>query len=82
VGVPDKQGRKEILQIHTRGMPLEPDYDKKSVLRVLNELKRKSSFEKAKLDEIIKKVEGAKDENEIKEILKDDGEIYKEVRHR
>ncbi|HIH73560.1 MAG TPA: CDC48 family AAA ATPase [Thermococcaceae archaeon] len=82
VGVPDKQGRKEILQIHTRGMPLEPDYDKKSVLRVLNELKRKSSFEKAKLDEIIKKVEGAKDENEIKEILKEDGEIYKEVRHR
>jgi len=82
VGVPDKQGRKEILQIHTRGMPLEPDYDKKSVLKVLNELKRKSSFEEAKLEEIIKKVESAKDENEIKEILKDDGEIYKEVRHR
>ncbi|ALV63161.1 Cell division protein FtsH [Thermococcus sp. 2319x1] len=82
VGVPDKQGRKEILQIHTRGMPLEPDYDKKSVLRVLSELKRKFSLEGAKLDEIIKKVEGAKDENEIKEILKEDGEIYKEVRHR
>ncbi|WP_175059667.1 CDC48 family AAA ATPase [Thermococcus sp. 2319x1] len=82
VGVPDKQGRKEILQIHTRGMPIEPEYDKKSVLRVLSELKRKFSLEGAKLDEIIKKVEGAKDENEIKEILKEDGEIYKEVRHR
>ena len=25
VGVPDEEGRHEILQIHTRGMPLEPD---------------------------------------------------------
>ncbi|MDK2983941.1 MAG: transitional endoplasmic reticulum ATPase [Thermococcaceae archaeon] len=50
--------------------------------REIEELKRKSSFEEAKLEEIIKKVESAKDENEIKEILKDDGEIYKEVRHR
>ncbi len=25
IGVPDKKGRKEILQIHTRGMPLEKD---------------------------------------------------------
>ncbi len=25
IGVPDKRGRKEILQIHTRGMPLEKD---------------------------------------------------------
>ncbi|USS41418.1 CDC48 family AAA ATPase [Thermococcus aggregans] len=82
VGVPDKQGRKEILQIHTRGMPIEPDYDKKSVLRVLKELKRKSSFDREKLDEIIKKVEKAKDENEIKAILKEDGEVYKEVKHR
>ncbi len=27
VGVPDKRGRKEILGIHTRGMPLEPAVD-------------------------------------------------------
>jgi len=27
VGVPDKEGRKEILQVHTRGMPLEDDID-------------------------------------------------------
>ncbi|MHA1649724.1 MAG: AAA family ATPase, partial [Candidatus Helarchaeota archaeon] len=25
IGIPDKRGRKEILQIHTRGMPLAPD---------------------------------------------------------
>ena len=27
IGVPDKEGRLEILQIHTRGMPLEKDVD-------------------------------------------------------
>ncbi len=27
IGVPDKAGRKEILQIHTRGMPLDEDVD-------------------------------------------------------
>ncbi len=27
IGVPDKEGRKEVLQIHTRGMPLEEDVD-------------------------------------------------------
>ncbi|MBM3282297.1 MAG: CDC48 family AAA ATPase, partial [Candidatus Diapherotrites archaeon] len=27
IGVPDKDGRKEILQIHTRGMPLSKDVD-------------------------------------------------------
>jgi transitional endoplasmic reticulum ATPase len=27
VGVPDEQGRDEILEIHTRGMPLAPDVD-------------------------------------------------------
>ncbi len=27
VGVPDRKGRKEILQIHTRGMPLDEDVD-------------------------------------------------------
>ncbi|MFQ5891511.1 MAG: CDC48 family AAA ATPase [Candidatus Methanofastidiosia archaeon] len=27
IGVPDKKGRKEILQIHTRGMPLTDDVD-------------------------------------------------------
>ena len=27
IGVPDKEGRLEILQIHTRGMPLDKDVD-------------------------------------------------------
>jgi transitional endoplasmic reticulum ATPase len=31
IGVPDKQGRYEILQIHTRGMPLAADVDMKKL---------------------------------------------------
>jgi len=31
IGVPDKHGRHEILQIHTRGMPLAPDVDLKKL---------------------------------------------------
>jgi transitional endoplasmic reticulum ATPase len=31
IGVPDKQGRHEILQIHTRGMPLASDVDLKKL---------------------------------------------------
>jgi transitional endoplasmic reticulum ATPase len=33
VGVPDEQGRCEILEIHTRGMPLAPDVDIHSLAR-------------------------------------------------
>ena len=33
VGVPDEQGRIEILEIHTRGMPLAPDADIKDLAR-------------------------------------------------
>jgi transitional endoplasmic reticulum ATPase len=33
VGVPDEQGRSEILEIHTRGMPLAPDVDIQDLAR-------------------------------------------------
>ncbi|WP_456421470.1 CDC48 family AAA ATPase [Thermococcus sp.] len=82
VGVPDKQGRKEILQIHTRGMPLEPDYDKSTVLRILGEMKSKGSFDVKKLESLIQRVENAKDEREVKNALKSEGEIYAEVKSR
>ncbi len=82
VGVPDKAGRKEILQIHTRGMPLEPDYDKTTVLRVLRELIKREAFERSKLERLIERVEGARSEGEIKEALKSENEVYPEVRSR
>ena len=34
IGIPDEQGRLEILQIHTRGMPLTQDVDLGSIARV------------------------------------------------
>jgi len=34
IGVPDKQGRYEILQIHTRGMPLAEDVDLKKLSEI------------------------------------------------
>jgi len=34
IGVPDKEGRKEILQIHTRGMPLSEDVDLEELAEV------------------------------------------------
>ncbi len=82
VGVPDKGGRKEILQIHTRSMPLEPDYDKAAVLKVLEELKKRGSPNSGKLEELIEAVKNARDENEIKDALKKESELYAEVRAR
>ena len=38
IGVPDRKGRKEILQIHTRNMPIEKEYVKNRVLAVLNKI--------------------------------------------
>ncbi|MCD6558425.1 MAG: CDC48 family AAA ATPase, partial [Palaeococcus sp.] len=80
VGVPDKQGRKEILQIHTRGMPLEPAYDKQDVLKILRTFIREERYKKEKLEALIEEIEGTKDELEIKEILKSENEIYGEVK--
>jgi len=82
VGVPDKQGRKEILQIHTRGMPLEPDYDKGTVMKVLRELLKRGTFDREKVERLIERVESAKSEEEVKEALKSEGELYPEIRAR
>ena len=82
VGVPDKQGRKEILQIHTRSMPLEPDYEKHAVLKVLGELEKRGSFESGKLKKLMEAVGKARDEKEVKDALKEESEIYAEVRNR
>ena len=78
IGVPDREGRKEILQIHTRGMPIEPDYNRNDVLKVLRKMKEEGK----KVDKFIEKVEKATSEEEIKEILKEDEELFNEVRNR
>ncbi|KUJ98765.1 MAG: CDC48/VCP like protein, AAA superfamily [Thermococcales archaeon 44_46] len=85
VGVPDKQGRKEILQIHTRGMPIEPDFRKGEVKKVLEELKKDEKFREA-VERVLKKIDETPDrDNEIKKLLKEadeDGRLYEEVKNR
>ncbi len=77
IGVPDREGRKEILQIHTRGMPIEPDYNREDVLKVLRRMKEEGKD----VDEFIKKVEGAIS-GEMVRILKEDESIFNDVRNR
>ncbi|MDK2915420.1 MAG: transitional endoplasmic reticulum ATPase, partial [Thermococcaceae archaeon] len=84
VGVPDKQGRKEILQIHTRGMPIEPEFRKSKVIEILEELERNETYRSA-AERAIRKVKEARDEEEIRRALKDadeGGNLYEEVKAR
>ncbi|MFA4640941.1 CDC48 family AAA ATPase [Pyrococcus kukulkanii] len=79
VGVPDKQGRKEILQIHTRGMPIEPDFRKGDVLKALEEIKKDEKFKDA-IDKAIERVKASREE-EIPKVLKEISEdLYNEVK--
>ncbi len=81
VGVPDKQGRKEILQIHTRGMPIEPEFRKGRVIEILEELERNDAYRES-AERALLKVKNARDE-EIPEILKGvDEKLYDEVKAR
>ncbi|NJE29609.1 AAA family ATPase [Thermococcus sp. 18S1] len=81
VGVPDKAGRKEILQIHTRGMPIEPEFRKGRVIEILEELERNDAYRES-AERALMKVKDAKDA-EIPEILKGiDEKLYDEVKAR
>ncbi|NJD99729.1 AAA family ATPase [Thermococcus sp. LS1] len=80
VGVPDKQGRKEILQIHTRGMPIEPEFRVSKVKKILENLRGDERFRDV-IDRAIERVEKAKTEEEAKEILRElDERLYDEVK--
>ena len=82
--VPDKKGRKEILQIHTRNMPIEPDFAKDEVTKLLKKLKfdeikdeslkivkKRIGDERFKdlVDNAIEKIQKSKDDDEIRSIL-------------
>jgi transitional endoplasmic reticulum ATPase len=69
IGIPDRTARKEILQIHTRNMPLQPDYEKNNVISVLNELI--GELDRNKIEEVVKKVENSAKEELIEKILKE-----------
>jgi transitional endoplasmic reticulum ATPase len=73
IGVPSKEGRLQVLKIHSRGMPIEPLADKKYLQIELDEINSNNNL--IELD--LKK---KKSENEIKELndkLKENKEIIK-----
>jgi len=66
IGVPDREGRFEILQIHTRNMPLEPKYVREFVLEALSRVARNTEDLKVQKDiefaiEEVKKLESEED---------------------
>ncbi len=83
VPVPDRQGRIEILQIHTRNMPIDPPFTKENVSEALKRLKAKFKNN----EEMVRNIEGLEkalekvyDEKKIREICKTKGKkIYHEL---
>ena len=75
IGVPDREGRFEILQIHTRNMPIEPEYRVDFVLEALRNLHKQYSEDGNRevleaLEMTYDEVKNAESKEEIKEIVK------------
>ena len=68
--VPDRDGRLEILKIHTRNMPIEPPFDMMIIQKELKKIHEELGKENlgSKLKEIEEKIEGSKKVVERNEI--------------
>ncbi len=66
IGLPNREGRKEILHIHTRRMPVDVYDSPERIKKVLEKLKK----EDKEFEELYKKVKGETDIEKIKEIVK------------
>ncbi len=73
IGVPDKDGRKEVLQIHTRSMPLEEDVDLDEIADVTH------GFVGADIESLAKEAAMRVLRRILPEIKSDEEEIPKEV---
>ena len=74
LGVPDRRGRKEILQIHTRNMPIEPEYEKKTeivaILQNMAKNEANNSKERSKqLSSLATEISKASDAKNVKAIV-------------
>ncbi len=67
IGVPNVKGRKKIMQIHTRGMPIAPPLEKESIDRVLNKLKENYISESNR--ELLKKLSETKAIDERRKLM-------------
>ena len=65
IGVPDREGRYEILQIHTRNMPLEPEYDPEIVVDAIKSLIK--VYKQDGEEDLVKELEFVMDEVKRKE---------------
>jgi len=70
IGVPDRNGRKEILQIHTRGMPL---YNWDAEVATEELLKRIKKFEGKEIERVKEEIE--KDRSILEKIVNEMGNI-------
>ncbi len=73
IGVPDREGRFEILQIHTRNMPIEPEYRVDFVLESLRNLYKQYSDREIleTIRRVYDEVKTLDDEEKIKEIIRE-----------
>ncbi len=65
IGVPNKNGRKEILQVHTRGMPIFPDTEPAIIRHSLSERNNQTKIKIDVLKELEGHLSGAKSLDEI-----------------
>jgi len=73
IGVPDREGRFEILQIHTRNMPIEPEYRVDFVLESLRNLYKQYSDREIleTIRRVYDEVKTLDDEEKIKEVIRE-----------
>ena len=75
IGVPSKRGRLDIMKIHTRNMPLMPEYNLKNTI---SRIKQRASFLKKEAEiktDARRKEELHSEQAFLKEILKDIGDL-------
>ena len=73
IGVPDREGRFEILQIHTRNMPIEPEYRVDFVLEALRSLYRQYTDREVleKVQRTYDLVKTLDDKKKIREVVRE-----------
>nr|WP_276626690.1 CDC48 family AAA ATPase [Archaeoglobus fulgidus] len=72
IGVPDREGRYEIFQIHTRNMPLEAKYSREFVLDAIERFKRQVDDPELikNLDFLYDEIKNSETEEEVKGAVK------------
>ncbi|MCS7121167.1 MAG: CDC48 family AAA ATPase [Archaeoglobaceae archaeon] len=72
IGVPDREGRFEIFQIHTRNMPIEAKYSREFVLEAIEIMKANVNEPTVlkNLEFVYDEVKAAEKDSEVKDIVK------------